>query len=282
MAFRSIAVAALLAAAVLAAQDAPPVITPQPARPSSLRETTPAAAPQPAEQEMAVPVNPQQFTVEAGVKVPLNLINSISTKHSLEGDRIYLETAFPILAGGRIVIPPGSYVEGTVTQIKKPGRVKGHGEIYVRFDSLTLPNGVTRDFRARMGTVDASSSGKLDRAEGKVESEGDKAGDLRTVAETTATGASVGSIAGAASKSVGMGLGIGAGAGAAAGLIAVLAMRGPDAILAKGSTVEMTLDRSLNFSEAEVTFVNYQAPRMASPAAPPQQAKSQSPVPFRK
>ena len=33
---------------------------------------------------------PAAFTVDAGTKVPLALINSISTKHSLEGDRVYL------------------------------------------------------------------------------------------------------------------------------------------------------------------------------------------------
>jgi hypothetical protein len=232
-----------------------------------------------AAQDPAPAATPDQFTVESGVKVPLSLINSISTKHSLEGDKIYLETAFPILANGRIVIPVGSYVSGTVTQIKKPGRVKGRGEIYVRFDTLTLPNGVTRDFRSRMGSMDASSSGKMDRAEGKVESEGDKLGDARTVAETTATGASIGTIAGAAAKSMPMGLGIGAGAGAAAGLIAILAMRGPDAILAKGSTVEMILDRSISFNEAELNFGNYQAPKMASPIAQAQEpAKSSNPL----
>jgi len=219
-----------------------------------------------------------QFTVASGVKIPLSLINSVSTKHSMEGDRVYLETAFPILANGRIVIPVGSYVAGTVTQIQKPGRVKGRGEIYVRFDTLTLPNGVTREFRSRMGTMDASSSGNLDRAEGRVESEGDKLGDARTVAETTATGASVGSIAGIAAKSTGMGLGIGAGAGAAAGLIAILAMRGPDAVLAKGSTVEMILDRPLSFNETDLNFGNYQPPKMATPVAPPEQAKSQLPL----
>jgi type IV secretion system protein VirB10 len=235
-----------------------------------------------AAQDQGPPATPDQYTVDTGVKVPLSLINSISTKHSLEGDRVYLETAFPILANGRIVIPVGSYVAGTVTQIKKPGRVKGRGEIYVRFDTLTLPNGVTRDFRSRMGSMDASSSGKLDRNEGKVESEGDKLGDARTVSETTATGASVGSIAGVASKSVGMGLGIGAGAGAAAGLIAILAMRGPDAVLAKGSTVEMILDRPLSFSEGDLNFGNYQAPKMATPVAQAEQAKSPSPVPLRK
>src|ERR1700721_1081273 len=185
-----------------------------------------AFAQEQAAQELAAPLQ-LEYTVESGVKIPLSLINSVSTKHSMEGDRVYLETAFPILANHRIVIPVGSYVAGTVTQVKKPGRVKGRGELYVRFDTLTLPNGVSRDFRSRMGTLDASSSGNLDRAEGRVESEGDRLGDTRTVAETTATGASVGAIAGAAGKSMSIGLGIGAGAGAAAGLIAFCEKRAP-------------------------------------------------------
>ena len=86
-------------------------------------------------------------------------------------------------------------------------------------------------------------------------------------------------IAGAAAKSVPMGLGIGVGAGAAAGLIAILAIRGPDAVLTKGSTVEMILDRPLSFSETDLNFGNYQAPRMATPVAQaPVQAKSQLPL----
>src|ERR1022692_4250077 len=139
-------------------------------------------------------------------------------------------TAFPILVNGRIVIPVGSWVMGTVTEVKKPGRVKGRGELYIRFDNLTLPNGVTREFRSRMGGMDAGSTGELDRAEGKVKSEGNKAGDVRTVAETTSAGASVGAIAGNAAGHGAMGLGIGAAAGAAGGLIYILASRGPDAI----------------------------------------------------
>src|ERR1700680_520614 len=133
---------------------------------------------------------PGEYTLTEGTKLPLSLINSVSTKHSAEGDRVYLETVFPLLVNGRIVVPVGSYVAGTVTQIKRPGRVKGRGELYVRFDSLTLPNGVTRDFRARIGGVDGQADGELDKSEGKVRSEGNKAGDARTVGETAGAGAS--------------------------------------------------------------------------------------------
>src|SRR5256885_14730298 len=144
------------------------------------------------------------YVVQPGSKIPLSLINSVSTKHSAEGDRVYLETVFPILVSGRIVIPPGSYVAGTVTEVKRPGRVKGRGELFLRFDSLTLPNGVTRDFRARIGTMDGRASEEFDRAEGKIKSEGNKTGDARSVGEATAAGASIGVIAGGATGHYGM------------------------------------------------------------------------------
>src|ERR1700686_3601974 len=126
---------------------------------------------------------PAVYTVQTGTRIPLGLINSVSTKHSVAGDRIYLETVFPIVISSHIVIPPGSYVTGTVTEVKRPGRVKGRGEPYVRFDSLTLPNGVTRDFRSRLGSIDARGDEPLDKKEGEIQGDSNKGGDARTVGE---------------------------------------------------------------------------------------------------
>src|ERR1700736_4038711 len=94
------------------------------------------------EQQTPVPETKEtrEYTLDPGTHVPLNLINSISTKNAAEGDRVYLETVFPILSAGKIVIPPGSYVAATVTEGKRRGRMRGRGELCVRFDSLTLPN----------------------------------------------------------------------------------------------------------------------------------------------
>lgn len=198
----------------------------------------------------------KSFTVQTGTKIPLSMINSVSTKQAAEGDRVYLETVFPILVNGRIVIPPGSYVAGTITESKRPGHVKGRAELYVRFDSLTLPNGVTREFRSRIGTLDGRASEELDRSEGKIKSEGNKGGDAKTVGETAAAGASIGAIAGSVGGHGGMGAGLGAAAGATAGLLGVLLTRGPDAVLAKGTTLEMVLDRPITFDDTELDFAS--------------------------
>ncbi|MDR3717753.1 MAG: hypothetical protein P4K98_03060 [Bryobacteraceae bacterium] len=207
-----------------------------------------AQAPQPAAPLAAAPAEKQHtYFVEPGTKILLNLINSISTKNAAEGDRVYLETAFPVLVDGRMVIPTGSYVTGTVTQVKRAGKVKGRAALFVRFDSLTLPNGVTRDFRARPSTLDGDQKGSLDRSEGKIKGDSDKLGDATKVATAASYGAMIGGVASGAK-----GAGIGAGAGAVAGLAGVLISRGPDAILERGSTMEMLLDRQLQFQEDEV------------------------------
>lgn len=213
---------------------------------------------------------PKSYLVDSGTHVPLSLINSVSTKNSIPGDRVYLETVFPILADGRIVIPPGSYVMGTITEIRRPGKVKGKGEFHLRFDSLTLPNGTTRDFRAHVTGLDGRASEDLDRKEGTIRSEGNKVGDVRTVGETAAAGASIGALAGSVNRAPGMGAAIGAGAGAAAALAGIMFTRGPDAVLAKGTTIEMVLDRQVQFEENELDFSNSMARRAgASDASGP-------------
>ncbi|HEX4169175.1 MAG TPA: hypothetical protein VHZ55_27240 [Bryobacteraceae bacterium] len=231
------------------------------------------APPTQLQQRQETPKN-GSFQVEAGTHVLLSMINSVSTRQAAVGDRIYLETAFPVLANNRIVIPQGSWVTGTITAVKRPGRVKGRGSLQVRFDSLTLPNGVTKNFRSDLGAVDPRSEETLNREGSTVKGPGDKKGDTGTVIGTTTAGTVIGSGVGAAAGNVARGAGIGAGAGAAAGLIGVLMSRGPDATLTKGSTVEMVLDRTLVFEQADLDV-------RGAPAARALQSEGPSPAPPR-
>ncbi len=196
------------------------------------------------------PPEPTEFIVEQGTRILLRLTNSVNTKRTAPGDRVYLETAVPVFVDGRLLIPRGSYVTGTVTESKQAGRVKRKAALNLRFDSLTLPNGVSRDFRSRAASADAR--GNLDRSEGRIEGEGNKSGDAKTVGQTTAAGAGIGTIAGAATGHYGLGAGIGAAAGAAAGLAGVLSSRGPEVVLPPGTTMELVLGRDLRFTSEDL------------------------------
>jgi hypothetical protein len=242
-------------------------VAPEPAPPPPEAPAANPPAPRPES------TKPDEFVVAMGTRIPLSMINSVSTKTVVSGERVYLESVFPILVNGHVVIPPGSYVAGTVTEVKRPGRVKGRGELYVRFDSLTLPNGVTRDFHARMGSLDGRAPETLDKSEGKIKGEGDKEGDVKTVGEAAGIGATVGGLAGAAAGHAGMGAGLGAAAGVTAGLIGVLLTRGPDAVLAKGTTMEMVLDRPLQFNTADIDFRNSMPRAQSSDGPGPQPSR---------
>ncbi len=229
------------------------------------------------------PGSPTTYTVAPGTRIPLLLINSISTRNAHEGDQVYLETAFPIVVEHKIVIPPGSYVRGTITQMKRPGRVKGRGEVYLRFDTLILPNGVTRDFRGRVGAVGGNSSETLEKKEGKIQSDSSKGADAATIATAGASGTGIGAIAGSASGSPGLGTAIGAAGGAAAGLATVLFTRGPDVQLLRGTELDMVLDRALVFTEEEVRFEGTAFRTSVPPAPAPGNPRDRSrglPVPY--
>jgi hypothetical protein len=140
---------------------------------------------EPAQPGLRTPEQPavNSVALQPGTKIPLTLLNTLSSKQTAEGDRVYLETLYPVILNGRIVVPQGSYVSGTVTEVKRPGRVKGRGELFLRFDSLTLPNGVTRDFRARVGGMEGGGNNELDREEGKINGGGSKGDDARTIGQ---------------------------------------------------------------------------------------------------
>ncbi len=222
-----------------------PAVTQQPAPPPAEIATRPT---------LAVATKPStraddDFVVAAGTRMLLHLRNSVDTKHSTAGDRVYLQTSYPVFVNQQLVIPQGSYVMGTVVESERAGKVKGRAALNIRFDSVTLPNGVTRDFRSRVGSADSAQTDE----EGRIKGESGKGNDARTVATTTAAGAGIGTLAGAAKGAPLKGLGVGSAAGAAAGLIGVLMTRGPDVILHAGTSVEMVLDRDIRFNADELS-----------------------------
>lgn len=203
----------------------------------------------------------QGIEVEAGRKIPLTLLKSVSSKTAAPGDAVYLETVFPVMAGGKIVIPKGSHVQGSVVDVKRAGRVKGKAEMRVRLETLILPDGTSRPFRGTLGGVDPASEGTVD-AEGKMIAKGDKLGDAKRVAQAAGLGAAVGGAAGGlatigttsnpndpygAVRRPAAGAGIGMLAGAAGMFVATLVMRGPDAVLVKGMDVDMVLETAMRF-----------------------------------
>jgi type IV secretion system protein VirB10 len=180
------------------------------------------------------------ISIPAGTKVPLALKQAISTKSAKEGDPVYAETTFPFVVNDRIIIPAGTYVQGKITHIKRPGRIKGRAELLMHFTSMIYPSGYTVLLPGSVENMPGAEKTSMKDEEGTIRQDGEKGKDIGTVAQTASTGAIIGGV-----TNGGKGAGIGAAGGGAVGLAIALLSRGSDVRLEPGTSVEMVIQREI-------------------------------------
>src|SRR6204780_4295344 len=147
--------------------------------------------------------------------VLLKMVNSISTRTAQEGTQVYMRTASPISDGSKIIVPVGSYVQGTVLVAKRSGRVAGRAQLAIRLEVLTLPGGKTLKFSPHVSSVDdGDTTQKVVNDEGLVQQGSNVGKDMERIAILAGTGAAVG----ATVDRSWAGAGIGGAAGSAVGL----------------------------------------------------------------
>ncbi len=180
--------------------------------------------------------------IPKGTHVLLRMMNSVSTRTAAEGNQVYLQTATPVAVNNQIVIPPGTYVQGSVSHSKRSGRVKGRAELGIRLETMTFAGGKMVKISPRLSEVDSGESGqKVDDSESQVKAAGTRGKDAGQVAILAGTGAAIGALAVRSLK----GAGIGGGVGTAVGLARVLLSRGNEVELRQGTTLDVVFDRDV-------------------------------------
>jgi len=237
---------------------------------TSAQSTSSSASSQSASSQTATSLastDSELVTVPAGTKVMLALIHPISTKSARPGDGVYLRTTFPVVMNDVIVIPPGTYVQGEITEVERHIRVKGRAELRFRFTTFIFPNGYTVSMPGAVNNVPGMEQATMKDKEGTVRANGDKGKQAATVGGVAATGAVIG-VAADGLK----GAGIGGGMGAVAGLAVAMLTHGPDVRLESGTAVEMVLERALALDRARLEGTSTRAEKSFS------QPRSQRPV----
>jgi hypothetical protein len=176
--------------------------------------------------------------VPAGTVIPVTLTSRVSTKNSRDGDGVYAKTSFPITVNNKIVIPEGSYLRGKITEVRKPGRVKGKGELTLNFQTLVLPSGINIPIYTSLGGAGGAGERK---GEATIQGDSSKGDDAKTIGTDAAAGGLIGVLANRSAK----GAAVGGAGGAAVGAAAVLLTRGKDLVLDPGTTIEIVLDRPI-------------------------------------
>src|SRR5580693_6073435 len=145
---------------------------------------------------LLLPLGAFAADIPAGSHVLLRMVSSVNTRTAKAGDQVYLQTASPIAAGGQILVPVGTYVQGTVSESKRSGRVKGRAEIALHLETLTLASGQAFKIAPHLDSVDSGESGqKVEGNEGVVKQGGSKAQDAAHIAVLAGSGAAIGGLA---------------------------------------------------------------------------------------
>ncbi len=163
-----------------------------------------------------------------GTMLMVELESNLSTETTQRNDRFQARVVEPAEYQGAII-------DGHVTRVKRPGKVKGVAEMQLSFEQIHLDNR-TSGFSAEVVEVfdmGGSNGGVVD-SEGGVRGRDSTKDDVSRVGAATGIGAILGAIAGG-----GKGAAIGAAIGGGIGTGGVLSKRGKDIHLERGQRLRI-------------------------------------------
>jgi hypothetical protein len=169
------------------------------------------------------PPEPQyvEVVIPASAVIGLQVETPLSSERNQVEDRVDARVTRDVLAEGRLAIPAGSRVIGTVTTIERGGKMKERARLGVRFHTVVLAGGMHVPLRTETIVREGESpSGE----------------SARKIGGAAAGGAVLGAILGG-----GKGAAIGGAAGAGAGTAVVMAGDRNAATLPAGTTVTARL-----------------------------------------
>jgi hypothetical protein len=146
----------------------------------------------------------------------VELLDEITTEHTEKGELFQARVVSPYEISGAII-------EGRVTKLEKPGRIKRRAEIVLSFDRIILSDKRWSNYNAIVTEVLPIRGDNIKRVdtEGTVEGKSSLKKDITKVSAATGTGVVIGAIAGGP-----VGAAVGAGVGGAFGVGAVIIERG--------------------------------------------------------
>lgn len=197
--------------------------TDQPATGGTTDEGTSTSKPAEQESKAKLPVY-REVTIPTGTTLRLELASAVSSDASKVEDTVRATLRQAVNVDGKSVLPTGTELVGSVTDVERSGRVKGRARIAYRFTSLRYD-----DERVPITTAQISHQAQATKGE-----------DAKKIGIGAGVGAAVGAIFGG-----GGGAAKGAAIGGGAGTGVVLATRGKEVRLGPGADVTTKLTSPL-------------------------------------
>ena len=205
-------------------EPAPPMAPP--AAPS-MWETRPSVQPSTPDFDPEPPPPPAKefmdLTVPSDSVIGMQLESTITSERASVEDKVEARVTRDVRVGGRVAIPAGSLVEGSVMEVDRGGKMRGKSRLAIRFHTVTLADGT----RLNLKTDSIVREGASPAGESAAKVGGAAVG-----------GAILGAILGG-----GKGAAIGAGIGAGGGTAAVMASDRNPVTIPAGTTVTVRVQQ---------------------------------------
>lgn len=217
---------AAAAAVPVPADPAPGAQRPWPGPPSTPQGTIPALPPSTEPVRGEPDLQPQdnvklweEVVVPAEAVLGLQLESSVNTEYARIEDRVDARLTRDVRVNGRVAIPAGTHVIGSIVMVERGGRMKTPARVGIRFNTLILP--------------DAS---KIPIATDTVFREGEPPSNQASakIGGAAIGGAIIGAILGG-----GKGAAIGSGIGAAGGAAAAMSAERQPVVMPAGTTLSV-------------------------------------------
>lgn len=175
------------------------------------------------------PTNDAIVLIPKDTELMLELTEDLSTERSREGDKFIAKVVGPSEIAGAVV-------EGRVSKVTRPGRLKRRSQITLTFDRLVLSDQRWTNFSAILTEVMPVKGDNIKRVdnEGTAIGKSSLKGDMIKVGGAAGTGLVLGAVVGGP-----VGAGVGAGMGAAFGVGAVVIERGKHVSLNKNQQIRI-------------------------------------------
>lgn len=172
-----------------------------------------------------------------GTVIQTQLDKELDTKTAYAGEAFTLTTTVPIWVGAVAAIPAGSKITGIVQSVQRGGKLSGHAQLQLQYNTLIVPGEAPIPLNATTNGV-GNSAQTVNGQEGTVNGQG------ADTAKKAGTAAAVGAVLGGIFGGYG-GLARGAIAGAAVGTAGVLISHKKDITLRAGEIIAVRLDHPL-------------------------------------
>ena len=181
------------------------------------------------EESIIAPINAPTVVIPTDTEIIVELLDNINTETSREGDKFTAKVISPYEL-------TGSIVEGRITKIQKPGKIKRRAQVLLSFDRLVMTENRWSNFNAILTEVLPTKGDNVKRVdnEGTAVGKGSIKDDSIKVGAATGSGLLVGAIVAGP-----VGAAVGAGVGAAFGVGAVVMERGKHIKLGKNQQLRI-------------------------------------------